>query len=247
MVLTIAVREPALGFVVKVTVSDVLVAALTMPTAPLLKVTVFSLAVVLKPLPAMVSVARLASALVVLNVTIGVSVATWTVVPLLTPLRVTIAVKGPADGAVENVTVSAVAVAAVTLPTAPLLNATALFPGVVSKPNPLITNVVAVNAKLVVLLVTTGNTLAIWTAVPLLTELVVTTAVRFPRDVGRVVRFTVRVVAVAAVTVPAAPKLKTTVLFADVVSKPNPVIVTAVAFAPRFAVLAVTTGLILAT
>lgn len=55
---------------------------------------------------------------------------------------------------------------------------------------------------------------------------------------------TVNDVAVAAVTEPMAPLLNTTVLFAAVVEKPEPVIVRLVAFAARRAVvLAVTTGL----
>ena len=52
-------------------------------------------------------------------------------------MLVTIAVKLPTDvGLVENVVSSAVALAAVTVPTAPLLKATVLFAAVASKPNP---------------------------------------------------------------------------------------------------------------
>ncbi len=52
---------------------------------------------------------------------------------------VTTAVRLPAVvGLVENVTVSAVEVAAVTVPTAPLLNVTVLLAAVGSKPKPLI-------------------------------------------------------------------------------------------------------------
>lgn len=53
-------------------------------------------------------------------------------------------------------------------------------------------------------------------------ELVVTTAVRLPTEVGLVVNVTNRVVALDAVTVPTAPLLKTTELFAAVASKPKP-------------------------
>lgn len=63
-----------------------------------------------------------------------------------------------------------------------------------------------------------------------------------PTVVGFVENVTVRAVAVAVVTVPTAPLLRVTVLFDAVVSKPNPLIVIVDAFAPRFAVLAVTTG-----
>ena len=63
------------------------------------------------------------------------TVATCTAAPLLTPLEVTTAVRLPliAGGAVMA-TVSEVAVAAVTLPPAPLLKVTMLFDGVVEKP-----------------------------------------------------------------------------------------------------------------
>lgn len=49
-------------------------------------------------------------------------------------------------------------------------------------------------------------------AVPLLTPLVVTTAERLPATNGFVVKSTVNDVLVAALTVPTAPLLKTTVL-----------------------------------
>ena len=57
----------------------------------------------------------------------------------------------------------------------------------------------------------------------------------------------VNVVAVAAVTVPIAPLLKTTLLLAATVEKPKPVIVIVVAVMARLAVLTVTTGMTLAT
>lgn len=76
MVVTTAVRFPAIGFVEYVTVSDVEVAAVTVPTAPLLKTTVLLAAVVSKPEPAIVSVEIFAATLVELSVTTGMSVAT---------------------------------------------------------------------------------------------------------------------------------------------------------------------------
>ena len=115
-------------------------------------------------------------------------------------------------GLVENVTVSEVAVAAVTVPTAPSLKVTVLLAAVGSKPKPLMVSVVALAARLAVLLVTTGVTVATCTAAPLLTRSVVTTAVRLPAVVGLVENVTVSEVAVAAVTVPTAPSLKATVL-----------------------------------
>lgn len=103
----------------------------------------------------------MAARLVVLLVTTGATVATCTEAPLLTELLVTTAVKlPPAAGLVENVTVSAVSVAAVTVPIAPLLNSTVLFDGVVSNPKPLMVSVVAFAARLLVLLVITGVTFA---------------------------------------------------------------------------------------
>ena len=79
LVVTTAVKLPAVaGFLlaVKVTVNSVAVAAVTVPSAPLLKTTVLSLAVVLKPNPAMVTVSEVAARPVVTLVTDGLTVAT---------------------------------------------------------------------------------------------------------------------------------------------------------------------------
>lgn len=65
-----------------------------------------------------------------------------------------------AVGFVENVTVSEVAVAVETVPTAPLLNNRVLLPAVGSKPKPLMKTVIASEERLVVTLVTTGATVA---------------------------------------------------------------------------------------
>ena len=118
-----------------------------------------------------------------------------------------------------NVTVSEVAVAAVTVPVAPLLKATVLLPAVVLKPKPLIVICVALGDSTAVLLVTTGATVATCTA-PLLWLSVVTVAVIAPAAVGLVPSVTVSEVPVAAVTVPTAPSLKTTVLLANAGSNP---------------------------
>ena len=74
---------------------------------------------------------------------------------------------------------------------APLLKVTVLFAGAGSKPKPLMVTVVALAARLAVLLVTTGATVATCTGVPLLLPLVVTTAVRLPSAVGLVPKVTV--------------------------------------------------------
>src|SRR5437763_7137230 len=95
----------------------------------------------------------------------------------------------------------------------------------------------ALAARLAVLLVTTGVTLATWTAPPLLTLSVVTTAVRLPAVVGLVENVTVSVVALDAVTAPTDPSLKTTVLCEGVELKPKPRITSVVLIAVRFAVL----------
>jgi len=94
---------------------------------------------------------------------------------------------------------------------------------------------------------TTGAIVATCTAAPLLTPSDVTTAVRFAALVGLVDKATVSEVAVAAVTAPIAPSLKTTVLFAAVVSKPKPLMVNVVASAAKFAALLVIAGLSVAT
>ena len=162
MVVTIAVRGPAdVGLTPKVTVKDVDVAAVTVPVAPLLNTTVLLPGVVEKPTPAIVIVAALAAKSAVDEVITGRTLAIWTAEPLVKLLVVTIAVKLPAAvGLVEKVTVKLVAEAAVTVPTAPLLSATVLLPGVVSNPNPLMATVVASAAIVAVLAVTTGVTFA---------------------------------------------------------------------------------------
>ena len=138
--------------------------------------------------------------------------------------------------------VSDVAVAAVTIPMAPLLKTTRLLAATVEKPNPVIVIVVAVIARLAVLTVTTGMTFATLTAAPLEKPFVVTTTVRLPAVVGFVENVTVSVVAVAAVTVPMAPLSKVTVFSAATVLKPAPVIVIEDALAANDVVAAVTAG-----
>lgn len=249
LVVTTAVTNPAVfGLTEKVTMSEVFVAEVTVPTAPLLKATRLLAAVVANPKPLIVSVFALAATRALLLVTTGVTLATWTGAELLTPPVLTTAVKLPAvAGVVLNVTVIDVAVADVTSPIAPLFKVTALLPGVVSKPKPLITSVAPFAAMLAVLLITTGMTVATLTAAPLLRLLVVTTAVRLPEDVGVVDSVMVNDVDVAAVTVPTAPLLKTTVLFAAIGLKPTPLIVSEVALAARTVLVAVTTGTMEAT
>ena len=77
--------------------------------------------------------------------------------------------------------------------------------------------------------------------------MVTTTALIVPAAIGGVVRFIVSDLAVAAVTVPMAPFVSVTVLFAAVGSKPNPLIVNVPASAARSTELLVTTGVTEAT
>ena len=124
----------------------------------------------------------------------------------------TIAVKLPAEvGAVVRLMVRVVAVAAATVPTAPLLKTTALLTAVVENPTPVMIRVLVFAAKrAVVLVVTTGLTSAI-EAPELPTMLLeVIDAVRVPAAAGLVENVTVSDVAVAAVTTPTAPLLKVT-------------------------------------
>lgn len=247
-VTTMAVKLPAvLGLIENVTTSDVFVAVVTVPIALLLKATRFCAAVGLKPNPLIVTVVALADWFTVLLVTTGREFATCTADPLLIPFVVTIAVRLPEPGLKENVTVIEVADAAVTVPTAPLFSTTELFPATASKPKPLITIVAAFTATCAVLVVTTWVTVATLTAAPLLILFVVTTAVKSPAVAGRVEKVIVSAVSVAAVTVPTAPLLKTTVLFAAVVSKPNPSIVIEVCSAARLVAELLTTGTDVAT
>ena len=240
---TTAVKSPTeVALVEKVTVTDVAVAAVTVPTAPKLNATVLLPGVVSKPKPLMVTVAALAARFATLLVKTGLTVATCTGDPLLTPAITTEANRLPALGLVEIDTVSIVAVAEVTVPTAPPLKITVLLDAVVLKPKPLIVNIESSAARLAELLVTTPTTLAICNAAPLESELVVTTAVKLPTAAGLTANVTERLVAVAAVTIPTAPSLKTTVLREAMVSKPRPLMTIVDAFIARLAVLLVTTG-----
>ncbi len=123
-----AVKLPAVsGPVVMLTVNVVAVALVTVPAALLLKTMVLLPAVVLKPKPLMVIVVALAAKATVRVVTTGMTVATLTAAPLLTLFVVTCAVRLPAAvGLVEKLTFRVVAVADVTVPTAPLLKVTLL-------------------------------------------------------------------------------------------------------------------------
>lgn len=82
-VVTMAVRLPIVsGAVSNPTVIDVAVDEITVPTAPLLNVTVLLAAVVSKPSPAITTVAAFAARLAVLLVTTGVIAAIWVALPL---------------------------------------------------------------------------------------------------------------------------------------------------------------------
>ena len=126
----------------------------------MLRVTVLLAAVALKPAPLMVTVAAFGAMLAMLLVMLIPTAATWTAAPLAMPLVVTVAVRLPADGLTENATVRAVAVAAVTSPTAPLLKVTELLSAVVEKPIPSIVMVESLGERLDVLWVTIGETVA---------------------------------------------------------------------------------------
>lgn len=161
LVVTIAVRLPAVvGFVVNVIVRDVVVADVTVPTAPLSRTTVLFAAVGSKLLPVIVTVVPLAEMLLVVGVTTGDTVAT-AVAALLKKDAVTTTFSGPAMfGNAANVMLSEVVVAAVMIPTAPLLKLTELLVIVESKPKPAIVRVVVPAANVVVLDVTVGTTRA---------------------------------------------------------------------------------------
>lgn len=155
--MTRAVRLPTtVALAVKLSVSEVEVAAVTAPIAPPLSATVFSERTLLKPKPLITRLVPLSARPIVLDVTTGLMSATCTAVPLLTPFVVTTAVRIPAVGFVENVTVRAVDVALVTVPMAPLLKTTVLFARVVLNPVPAMVTDVRVASNSVVALVTVG-------------------------------------------------------------------------------------------
>ena len=161
LVVTIAVRLPAVaGFVENMTVSDVVVAEVTVPTAPLSKTTVLFAAIGLKLLPLIVTVLPVAAMLVVVDVTTGATVAIG-VAELLNAPVVTTTVNGPPMfGNAASVTLRDVVVAAVIMPTAPLLNAIELLVIVELNPKPAMVSVVVPAAKAVVFAVTVGTTVA---------------------------------------------------------------------------------------
>lgn len=241
LLVTTAVKLPAVtGRVVRLTVKDVEVAAVIDPTAPLSNVMESFANVVSNPSPAMMTELAFAARNALLLVTTGATVPTCVAVPLA-PFVTTVAFNAPAVvGGVVSVTVNWVAVAAETVPTAPLLNVTVLFEAVVSKPSPSIRSSVSSAGMLAGLLMTSGTTVATCTAEPLLTLLDVTMAVRFPAEDGSVVKVTVNDVAVAAVTIPTALLLKVTLLFETIGSKPEPLMTTSVAEAESEVVASVT-------
>ena len=167
LVVTTPVRMPVVvGAVLKVTVNLVVVAAVTLPIAPLFKVTVLLDAEVENPVPLIVNVVALMARLGGLfEFTVGATgtptiVATWTGVPvgvpLLPPKEFTTAVRLLRNGCVANVRVKEVAVAEVTRPV-PLLKVTVLLSGVFAlNPVPVMVRVVAFIPRLVVALVTVG-------------------------------------------------------------------------------------------
>ena len=241
---TTAVNSPTeVALLENVTVSEVALAEVTVPTAPKLNATVLLLGVGSKPKPLKITVVAFATRFATLLVITGLTVATCTGVPLLTPSVTTVVVRLPALGLVVNATISMVAVAEVTLPTAPPLKTTVLLDAVVLNPKPLMVNVVSSARRLVELLVTTPMTLATCSAEPLESELVVTIAVKLPTTAGLTANVTVRLVAVAVVTTPTAPLLKTTVLREGMVSKPRPLMTIVDALIARPAVLLVTSGI----
>lgn len=184
------------------------------------------------PKPLIVIVEALARRFEVLVVTTGLTLATCTPEPLPRLFVVTTAVKLPiVSGDVSNPTVIDVAVDEITVPTAPLLNTTELLAAVVSKPKPAITTVVALAARLAVLLVTTGVIAAICVALPLFWLFVVTIAVKLPAVEGLVENETVMDVGVADVMVPTALLFSVTALLATVGSNPKPLMVIVEAFA----------------
>lgn len=112
-----------------------------------------------------------------------VIIATFTGSPLLISLLVTVAVSSVPEFSVFKpaslVTISLSAVAAVTMPVTPSLNSIMFLPGVVEKPKPTMTRLVAVGARSVELGVIKGTIVATC-SVTLLIPLTVTVAMRLP-------------------------------------------------------------------
>ncbi len=130
-----------------VTVSDVVVAWVTVPAAPSLKTTFRLARSGVKPLPAtvIVGVSNGKAALDEVTENGGTIVAIWTTAELPRESSSTAAFRGPVrSGAVESLTVSELGVAAVTVPTAPVVvKVTKLSAAVGLNPKPLIVSVCA--------------------------------------------------------------------------------------------------------
>ena len=156
---TTALNAPSVSPVMPVTVKEVAVEAVTVPVPDGLKTTVLLPGVVEKLVPVIVRVVALLARFAVLCVTVGggITVATCTAVPLLSPLLVTTAFKAPAVSPVRPVTVREVVVEAVTVPVPVGLKTTVLLPGVVEKPVPVIVSVDALRARSAVLSVTVAS------------------------------------------------------------------------------------------
>ncbi len=159
--MTTAVKAPAVvGFVENVTVSEVVVADVTVPTAPLSKTTVLFAAIGSKLVPVIVTVVVVAAMFVIVDATVGDTLA-MAVAALLKPPVVTMTDSGPpTSGNAARVMLSDVEVAAVIIPTAPWLKEMELFVIVESKPKPVIVKVLVPEARSVVLDVTLGTTVA---------------------------------------------------------------------------------------
>jgi len=155
---TEAERAPALGCAEKVTVKDVEDATVTVPMAPLLRVTTLPAAVGSKFAPEITSVGEVLDRVAELGETEGgtQTVATTTAVPLDRPKDVTEAERAPALGCVEKVTVKDVAETDEIEPTVPLLRVTTLPAAEGSKLAPEITSVGEAMSRVAELGVTTG-------------------------------------------------------------------------------------------
>jgi len=216
------------------TVSEVAVAAVTVAAAPL-NVTVLVAGVVLKLVPVMMTFVPAAPVSGLIPVTIGAGRNLNTPPEVAVPPAVvteTVPVLAPGG----TVTVSAVAVAAMTLAMAPL-NLTALSTALVLNLVPEIVTFAPTGPVFGLKPVTVGGTLNATNDV-VIPPAVFTATLPVVAPCGTV---TVSEVAVAAVTVAAAP-LNVTVLFAGVVLKLVPVMMTFVPAAPTSGLIPVTIG-----
>ncbi len=234
---TVTVIVPVVAPLGTVTTSCVAVAVVGVAAVVPLNLTVLLAAVVLKFVPVIVTVVPIGPLVGVKLVIVGGETVK---VPLLVPVKApTVTEIFPVVAPLGTLTTSCVAVAVVGVAAVVPLNLTVLLAAVVLKFVPVIVTVVPTGPLVGVKLVTVGGETV---KVPLLVPVKAPTVTEIFPVVAPLGTLTTSCVAVAVVGVAAVVPLNLTVLFAAVVLKFVPVIVTVVPIGPLVGVKLVTVG-----